>query len=51
VDNGRDALIVAFSAAGRSVRSIAREVGLSRSRVHQILSTEPAAADGLMVMI
>jgi len=43
-DGMREALIMALHLQGYSVRSIAREVGLSRSRVHQIITAQTAKA-------
>jgi hypothetical protein len=44
-DNPPDAQIRRLSAAGWPIRRIAREVGLSRSRVHEVLSA-PQTGDG-----
>src|SRR6185437_10308554 len=46
MDGDRDEQIAAMHADGWSIRAIAREVGLSRSRVHQIIdAVADAAAD------
>jgi lambda repressor-like predicted transcriptional regulator len=41
----RDALVMALHVQGYSIRAISREVGLSRSRVHQIIAASTAEAE------
>jgi hypothetical protein len=50
-DNGRDPHIVYLHGQGRSIRSIAREVGLSRSQVHRILAADADDDDARLALM